>query len=188
MAFHLPCSTAASQSQTSCAWPAFFASFLRAVLTTATKRNQALNALIYASRHDDTNHITLLNKADCVLADPSTSQILMPHRITDELSSRPDCGIIALRLDSLSAARSTAHIIPLLLNNLRPLACSPSDTTITVSIPVDGHLFLLMTIFDAFEWMGHTTLLQTSSKSGPVRTICDVPLQKQAQPHFPPIH
>ena len=63
-----------------------------------------LNALIYASQHDDTNHIALLNKADCVLAGPSINQIHMPHRITDELSSRPDCGIMALRLDSLSSS------------------------------------------------------------------------------------
>ena len=150
-----------------------------------------LDALIYASRHDDTNHITLLHKDDCVLIDPNqdplTNPIVMPSRITEELSSRPDCGIMALRLDSLSVAHSTAHIAPLLLNNLRPLTCAPHDATM-VSIPIGDYTFSLMSICDAFEWMGHTALLRAPCKSGPIRTICDASLQKQVHPtSTPPI-
>ena len=146
-----------------------------------------LDALIYASRHDDTNHITLLHKDDCVLIDPNqdplTNPIVMPSRITEELSSRPDCGIMALRLDSLSVAHSTAHIAPLLLNNLRPLTCAPHDATM-VSIPIGDYTFSLMSICDAFEWMGHTALLRAPCKSGPIRIICDASLQKQVHPHL----
>ena len=75
-----------------------------------------LDAIIHASHHDDTNHITLLRKDDCLLTDPLVNPTLIPHRIMDELSSRPDCGIMALRLDSLSLAHSTAHGTPLLLS------------------------------------------------------------------------
>ena len=107
----------------------------------------------------------------------------MPHRITDELSSRPKCGIMALRLGSLSTTHSTAHITPLLLNNLRPLTCSLHDATM-VSIPVGGYTFSLMSICDAFEWMGHTALLKASCKPGPVRIICGASLQKKVHPHL----
>ena len=117
------------------------------------------------------------SKDDCLLIDPPASPIFMPHRITNELSSRPDCGIMALRRDSPSMTHSTAHIAPLLLNNLRPLTCSSHDTTIA-SIPIGDYTFSLMSICDTFEWMGHTALLKASCKSGPVRIICDASLQK----------
>ena len=99
-----------------------------------------MDALIYASRHDDTNHITLLHKEDCVIVDPLTSPTFMPCRVTDELLLRPDCGIMALRLDSISATHSTVHIAPLLLNNLRPLTCTTHDATV-VSIPINDYTF-----------------------------------------------
>ena len=124
-----------------------------------------MDALIYASRHDDTNQIiTLLHKDDCVLVDPPTNPIFMPCRITDELSLRPGCGIMGLKLDSISATHSTVHIAPLLLNNLRPLTCTAHDATMA-SIPIGDYTFSRMSICDAFEWMGHTALLTAPCKS-----------------------
>ena len=140
-------------------------------LSVTTTRLHRIDAMIHASRHDDTNHTTLLRKGDCLLIDPSASPTLIPHRTTDELTPRPDCAIMALRLDSLSITHSTVHITPLLLNNLRPLTCLSHDTTM-VSVPIDDYTFPLTSLCDAFERMGHTTLLQASCKSG--RTIINL--------------
>ena len=79
-----------------------------------------LDALIYASQHDDTNHITLLNKADCMTIDLSTNPTHIPHRITDEFLPRPGCGMMVVRLGSLPKTYFTAHVVPLLLTGLRP--------------------------------------------------------------------
>ena len=102
----------------------------------------------------------------------SSRAVPSPGRLSHVAPAKQTQENLAVRLGSLPTTHSTVHVVPLLLTGLCPLICSPHDTT-RVSVPIGEHSFLLMSICDAFEWIGHTTFMRRCCKSGPFRITCD---------------
>ena len=139
----------------------------------------AARALQYAAAEMDVQYIYILPVSQCQTVDEVASRTTIPETLTRAIGM----GAVLVDIGSIPTDHSLAHIPPLPVSSMRPMALE-TDDPLRVNIWLNDTRFSIHTVCGTMEWMGQTTQVHHARGARSLRVICGASLQKQVHPHM----
>jgi hypothetical protein len=141
--------------------------------------SSAAQALRYAATETDVRYIYILPVSQCQIIDQTAPHLAIPGTLAHAV----DIGAVLVDIASIPTDHSLAHVPPLPVSDMRPLALG-TDDPLQVNVWLNDAQFSIHTICDTMEWMGQTTQVHHTQGRRSLHVICDASLQKQVHPHM----
>ena len=136
-------------------------------------------ALQYAASEIDVRYIYMIPVSRCQIVDQAAPRTTIP----DALTRAVGIGAVLVDIGSVPTDHSLAHIPPLPVFDMRPLALE-TDDPLQVNMGLHDTQFSIHRVCGTMEWMGQTTQVHHARGARSLHVICDASLQKQVRPHL----